>query len=300
MRDHDKLSLLAQFGEHLSKATYVGLIQHRINLVQHAKGRRTDLDQGEYQGSCSQAPLTPREQGEALLSSVRGARHDFHAALDGFLGVGQDEAGGAAAKQPCEGPGELGRHCVERLPKVLLHHRVQLGNHLAQLGIGFPQIADLADQEPMALSELSILGRSVGVDGSHAPELLLAPLDRVLQVGRKLCHDGQVPHHLAQRQRRLPFHVIVQRKRDQTQFVPDAETQVLHLVLGSVQRQIGMVGNLLRTANLASKPVLICQHLVQGVLDFGQSCIGGRDSLAHIRDRLRQGAVFMTLPFDLD
>ena len=88
MRNDQELRIGTQHIERADELGQVGVIECRLDLVQHIERHRTRAIHGKEQGECRQALLAARHEhhlGDALAARLR---HDLDTRLGRMLGIG--------------------------------------------------------------------------------------------------------------------------------------------------------------------------------------------------------------------
>ena len=80
--NNNELRVLAQIHQQVAEASHVGFVEHGINFVHHADGRRRHFEQRKDQRDGGQAALTTGEQRQALLTPPRQTRFDLDLAKE--------------------------------------------------------------------------------------------------------------------------------------------------------------------------------------------------------------------------
>ena len=140
------MALAAELLDQGAEAVDIGVVQRRVDLVQHADRRRVGQEDGEEQGQRGQRLLAAREQREHLQPLARRARHDLEPGLQRIVVLGQGQMGTPAAEQPGEQLLEMLVDHLEGGQQPLAPLAVEAGDALAQPGDGADQIAALVLQ----------------------------------------------------------------------------------------------------------------------------------------------------------
>ena len=110
--DEQELRLFGHRGHQLGVALGVGVIQRRVHLVEQAKRRGVQVEDGKHQGDSGQRFLPAREQRNRLVLFARRLGDDLHARVQNFL-ARHHQAGIATAKQLGEHAAKMFVHGVE-------------------------------------------------------------------------------------------------------------------------------------------------------------------------------------------
>ncbi len=156
---------------------------------------------------------------------------DFNPGGVDVFGIGQGQAGAAAAEETDEHLLELFLHPVEGLEEGGLHHAVQLGNDLTQIGVGLLQVVHLRGQVLVSLHRVLIFCQRFGIDGAEAAQVVFPALNLLFQVFGKDFNLRQVRCHRTQRQCVLPDHVLVVHEVDQAEVILNALLQGFQAVI---------------------------------------------------------------------
>ena len=138
--------------QRLGEAADVGLVERRIDLVEHAERDRPDLEHREQQRDRRQGPLAARQHRQRLRLLARRPGDDLDAGRAEVRRVGQREPGEPAAEQLLEPRVERGLERLERRPELVGDHRVELGDQLARADDRRPQVASPASRASRAAS----------------------------------------------------------------------------------------------------------------------------------------------------
>ncbi|MCY1462396.1 hypothetical protein D9M71_801650 [compost metagenome] len=82
MGDIDELHRLAHLLHQPGVTPDVGIVQRRIDFIEHAERCRVQLENGKYQGQGGQRFLTAREQVNGAVLLARWPRHDCHPCIE--------------------------------------------------------------------------------------------------------------------------------------------------------------------------------------------------------------------------
>ena len=176
VRDDEKLRVIDEPLEHTNKPVDVGLVQRRIQLVQHTKRARADLIDRKHQRHGGHGLFAAGKQRDALQFFARRPGDDLDATTEHVLFVNQHEVSLA----PLEHLGEQRAKVVPNLLKGGLEHLRGLGvdllNHLEQLLLGLDEIVVLRGKKFITLLGFLVFLNGDEVDRAHA-------VDAVLQLG---------------------------------------------------------------------------------------------------------------------
>src|SRR5262245_40803757 len=173
VRDDDQLRTAAQLLEDLEQPLQVGVVQRRLDLVQHVERRRAGLEDGQQEGDRGQRALAPRQQGQPLDLLARRPGLDVDAGGQHVVGLGQHQAALAAGEQPREDLLELGRGVGERRREHLLDPVIDLFDHGEQVPPGLLEVFELGGEERVALLQRRELLQGERVDLAELGKLAL-------------------------------------------------------------------------------------------------------------------------------
>src|SRR5499433_3932951 len=173
VRDDDQLRTAAQLLEDLEQPLQVGVVQRRLDLVQHVERRRAGLEDGQQEGDRGQRALAPRQQGQPLDLLARRPGLDVDAGGQHVVGLGQHQAALAAGEQPREDLLELGRGVGERRREHLLDPVIDLFDHGEQVPPGLLEVFELGGEERVALLQRRELLQGERVDLTELGKLAL-------------------------------------------------------------------------------------------------------------------------------
>ena len=111
-----------------AEAVDVGVVERRVDLVQHADRRRVGEEHGEDQRQRGQRLLAARQQRQRRRLLARRLGDDLEPALERILALDHLEARLAAAEQRREQALEVAVDGVEGLLQALLALAVELGD----------------------------------------------------------------------------------------------------------------------------------------------------------------------------
>src|SRR5690554_1225312 len=176
--DIDELDALRHLLHQPGIAPHVGVIQRRIHLVEHAEGRRVELEDGEDQRQRRQCLFAAREQVDGAVLLARRPGHDRHPRLQQIL-AGEGQPCGSAAEDswkkrlqagvdPLEGVAETGPGFLVDAPD----RPIESLQRLAEFGMLGLQVVP-----PLGLLVVLLDGRQV--DGPQTAN----PLPQLLEAG---------------------------------------------------------------------------------------------------------------------
>ena len=90
-----------------AEAVDIGVVERRVDLVQHADRRRVGEEHGEEQRERGQRLLAARQQRQHLQPLARRARHDLEPGVERIVVLGRGADGPAAAEEPREQLAEM-------------------------------------------------------------------------------------------------------------------------------------------------------------------------------------------------
>ena len=160
----------------IAKARDVGVVQRRVDLIEHADRRGVGQKHPEDQRQRRQRLLAPRQKRQRRQFLARRLAHDLQPRLQGIVAFHQHQIGLAAAKQVGEQQAEVFVHLLERGQQPLTPFAVQPGDPGPQLLDRLFQIGLFADQSVMLVLHLAgiLLGAQV-----HRPQGIALPLQPV-------------------------------------------------------------------------------------------------------------------------
>ena len=128
------LGALGDLGDQAAEAVDIGVVQGRVDLVQHADRRRVGEEDGKEQRQRGQRLLAAREQRQRLQFLAGRARHDLEPGLERILLVAlvERQMRAPAAEQPHEQLAEMLVDLGEGGQQPLAAFAVQGGDALAQ------------------------------------------------------------------------------------------------------------------------------------------------------------------------
>ena len=136
----------ARSSHQTAEAVDVGVVERRVDLVQHADRRRIRQEHGEQQGHGGQRLLAAGQERHDLETLARGARHDFEPGLQGIVRLGECQVCPAAAEQLHEEFREVPIDLLEGAQEARAGLLVQAGDALAQARDGGNQVGPLGVQ----------------------------------------------------------------------------------------------------------------------------------------------------------
>ena len=139
--------------ERLGEPADVGLVERRVDLVQHAERGRPDLEHREQQRDGGQRPLAAGEHGQRLRLLARRSRGDLDPGRREVGRVGEREPGEAAAEQLLEPGVEGDLEGGERRPELGRDELVEVGDQRPRPGDGVAQVAMLRLERLEALAD---------------------------------------------------------------------------------------------------------------------------------------------------
>ena len=118
--------------EKVAKAVDIGIVQRRIDLVEHADRCGIGQEQREDQRGCGQRLFAARQQGERLQFLARRLGEDFEPGLERIVAVDQRQMRLASFEQAGEEPFEVGVDLLERGAQALAALAVEIADRSAQ------------------------------------------------------------------------------------------------------------------------------------------------------------------------
>src|SRR5437879_514952 len=118
--------------DELAEAIDIGVVERRVDLVEHADRRRVGEEYGEEQGERGEGLLAPREQRQALQPLARRARHHLEPGTQRILALVEREMGPPAAEEGDEELAEMLVDLGEGGEQALAALLVELRDALAQ------------------------------------------------------------------------------------------------------------------------------------------------------------------------
>src|SRR5215472_17179333 len=191
VRDDDQLRTAAQLLEDLEQPLQVGVVQRRLDLVQHVERRRAGLEDGQEEGDRGQRALAAGQQRQPLDLLARRPGFDVDARGEHVVGLGQHQPALAAGEQPREDLLELGRGVGEGRREHLLDPVIDLFDHGEQVPPGLLEVLELVGQERVALLEGRVLLQGQRVDLAELVKLALRGGGPLLLLGPGV---GDRPH----------------------------------------------------------------------------------------------------------
>ncbi|MNC64671.1 hypothetical protein D3C75_1148960 [compost metagenome] len=82
MGDIDELHCLTHLLDQPGVASDVGIVQWRIDFIEHAERCRVQFENGKYQGQGGQRFLPAREQVDGAVLLARWPRHDRYPCIE--------------------------------------------------------------------------------------------------------------------------------------------------------------------------------------------------------------------------
>ena len=194
MGDDHELAVIEETLQHRGEAVDVGFVERRVQLIEHAEGRRFDLVNREQEGHGRHGLLAAREQRNALELLARRPRHNIDACLEHILALSQLEIGATTAEHLGEHGLEVGSDLLEGLNEETLGLGVDAVDHFHQLALGLHQIIVLSLEEGMPLFGFLVLLDGHQVDRTNVIHLPLKGLNlgrHGVPIGRPalLIHD---------------------------------------------------------------------------------------------------------------
>ena len=99
MGDDNELYPSREVGQQIREALHVGLVERRVDFVQHAERRRVHAQQAEQQRHNGQRALATTQRQQPLQLLAGRTSNDVDARPQQVVGLGQDQARFAAAEQ---------------------------------------------------------------------------------------------------------------------------------------------------------------------------------------------------------
>ena len=173
VRDDEKLRVINEPLEHTNKPVDVGLVQRRIQLVQHTKRARADLIDGKHQRHGGHGLFAARKQRDALQFFARRPGDDLDAAAQHVLLIDQYEVGLAPLEHLGEQRAKVVPNLLEGGPEHIRGLGVDLLDHLEQLLFGFDEVVMLCGQKLVPLLGFLVLLDGDEVHRPHAVDAIL-------------------------------------------------------------------------------------------------------------------------------
>src|SRR4051794_35518952 len=185
MRDGDeaRLGLLAHLTQEIAEALDIGIVERRVDFVQHADRRRVGQEYREDQRQRGQRLLAAREKRHRLRLLAGRARHDVEAGLERILGFDELQFRRAAAEQQREQLLETRVDLLERGKQALAPLFVEIADRGAQLLDRFVEIVALGDHAIARGFDLLQLLVGAQIDRAEALALALLGLEFLLDGG---------------------------------------------------------------------------------------------------------------------
>src|SRR5262249_28676342 len=159
-RDDQELRPLQELAHHRGEARLVGVVERRVDLVEHAERRRTGREEREEERDRGERALAAGEQRERARILAGRRRDDVDPGLARLVALAGLQVGAAAAEEAPEGVAEVRAPLLERLLEARLALAVDLLDHLAQLRARLGQVELLLLQEDRPpLDRLQLLDR---------------------------------------------------------------------------------------------------------------------------------------------
>ena len=178
--DEQELGFLAHAGHQLGVALGVGVVQRRVHLVQQAKRRGVELEDGKHQRNGRERLLATREQVNGLVLLAGRLRHHLHARIQNLV-AGDDELGLPAPEQLREHAAEVPVHRFKRARQQLARFAVDLADRVFQRVHGLGQIGGLRVQKHLAFTrQVQFIQRSQ-VDGAQRGNFAVQAVNFALQ-----------------------------------------------------------------------------------------------------------------------
>src|SRR5262249_36586681 len=155
--DDDELRLLRELRDEGREPSDVGVVERRIDLVEHAERTRPVPEDRNQQRESGQRLFASREQEHVLQSLARGLRNDVDAALQHVALVQEPQVALAAPEQDLEYVDKILPDLRECVLKLLDRAPVDVGDRLLRIGDRLLDVGALPLQELMTLVELLIL-----------------------------------------------------------------------------------------------------------------------------------------------
>src|SRR5215470_12993944 len=175
VRDDDQLRGVPQLLEDLQEALEVGVVERRLDLVQHVERRRPGPEDRHQEGDRRHRALAAGQQGQPLDLLARGPRLEVDPGRQHVVGLGQDQLALAAGEQAPEDLLELPGGVLEGGREHLLDPVVHLLDDGQQVAAGLLEVLELRGEErvPFLQGRVRLQGQRV-----HLAELVELALRR--------------------------------------------------------------------------------------------------------------------------
>ena len=181
MRDEDELRVLRHAASILCVARDVDIVERRLDLVEEAERRGSDLEDGEQQRDCRKSLFAAREQVDILNILARGLNLYLNGTFKHIERILKNKLRLAAAEQLRERLTEDSIYAVELLPEPLRHFAGQVAYEREQLRAGAFDIVYLSFHELVALGDLFVFLNSADIDIAEGSYLVLYIIEIALR-----------------------------------------------------------------------------------------------------------------------
>ena len=148
----------------------VGLVERRVDLVEHAERRRPDLEHREQEGDRGQRPLAAREHRQRLWLLAGRPGGDLDPGRRQVGRVGERQLGEAAAEQLLEAGVERDLEGRERRPELGGDQDVEVGDQRPRAADRVAQVAVLGLERLEAVADRPVLVDRERVGGAELVE----------------------------------------------------------------------------------------------------------------------------------
>ena len=150
MGNDQKLRFLGHLAHIACVAIDVRIVQGGLDLVHHAKGRRTNLEDRKVQGDGDKSHLTAGQEADIGKRLAGGLHLDLNAAVEHVVFVLEPQRRLAAAEEIQEGLAEAGVDLLEAFDKDLLHLACDVPDDIQQLRLGLVHVGALLREKFIA------------------------------------------------------------------------------------------------------------------------------------------------------
>ncbi len=177
--------------EQVAVALDIGVVERRVDLVEHADRRRVGQEYREDQRGRRQRLLAARKQGHHLRLLARRAGEDLQPCIERVFRIDQLELGRAAAEQHRKEPLELAVDDLEGGEQALAALPVEGADRLAQPAHSLAEIVALGGQ-PLALApDLGQFVLGPQIDGTEALRTEALHFLQCVEKGERPQTDGE-------------------------------------------------------------------------------------------------------------
>ena len=181
MRDEDELRVLRHAAGILRVARDVDIIECRLDLVEEAERRGSNLEYGEQQCNCRESLFAAREQVDILNILARGLNLYLNGTFEHVERILKNKFRLAAAEQLRERLTEDSVYAVELLPEPLRHLAGQVAYEREKFRARTFDIVYLSFHELVALGDLFVFLDSADIDIAEGSYLVLYIIEIALR-----------------------------------------------------------------------------------------------------------------------